>query len=72
MILKHQKIDVNIKDNDGYTPLMIACCNIDNDILKDRIELLLDHPNININEINNNNLTYLDILKINDNINFLL
>ncbi|OUM68982.1 hypothetical protein PIROE2DRAFT_26343, partial [Piromyces sp. E2] len=50
----HHHIDVNIQNNKGFTPLMYACQNDNEDIAR----LLINHQ-ADINAVNHNNQTAL-------------
>lgn len=61
--------DINMKDNQGNTPLHLACIQRKNDI----VQFLLKQENINVNLQNNNNFTalmetiylgYIDIIEL--------
>lgn len=58
LLLNHPKIDVNITDEDGNTPLHLLC---ERNTEINKIKLLLNHPNININAQNKRGNTPLHI-----------
>lgn len=47
LLLSYQDIDVNVQDDQGFTPLMEACMSDNIDI----VSLLLEHPNIDYTKI---------------------
>ena len=53
ILIKNDKLDVNIKNNEGYTALIIVCCYNFPEILK----ILLTHKDIDVNVLTNNSYT---------------
>ena len=41
--------NINVKNTDGWTPLMLACCNSNTNSTEETVQLLLEHPNIYVN-----------------------
>jgi ankyrin repeat protein len=52
LIYRHPE-NINVKNTEGWTPLMLACCNFNGDSTEETIQMLLNHPNIDVNAIIN-------------------
>ena len=63
MLLRHERCDVNVQDEDGNTALMLAVTLIleENDKFAQLTKHLLDHPQIDVNIRNDNEATALHV-----------
>ena len=49
VLLNHPKIQINLKSDNNYTPLSLACYHSKVDSTEKTIEILLKHPDIDVN-----------------------
>lgn len=65
LLLAHPRIDVNIQDTRGFTPLMVACENFHRDVRRaEVVRTLLSHPEIEVNRQNEDGSTALMIARL--------